>query len=153
MPDESLKTYQEVMNYLKSKKKRKIHLLFGNGFSMGYDPQIFSYNALSEFVKKCKDSTILKLFRIVGSTNFELIMRSLDLFVKFGLHLFFELEDLFKMCVFFKGKMQIYLYPLSAFVGIDRMNLRIAIIKMSQYIQYFQLHFFGKRFICQFIQR
>ena len=54
MPDESLKTYQEVMNYLKSKKKRKIHLLFGNGFSMGYDPQIFSYNALSEFVKKCK---------------------------------------------------------------------------------------------------
>ncbi len=84
MPDESFKTYQEVMDYLKSKKKRKIHLLFGNGFSMGYDPQIFSYNALTEFVKKCKDSTILKLFRIVGSTNFELIMRSLDLFVKFG---------------------------------------------------------------------
>ena len=52
MPDESFKTYQEVMDYLKSKKNRKIHLLFGNGFSMGYDPQIFSYNALSEFVKK-----------------------------------------------------------------------------------------------------
>ena len=84
MPDESFKTYQEVMDYLKSKKNRKINLLFGNGFSMGYDPQIFSYNALSEFVKKCKDATILKLFRIVGSTNFELIMRSLDLFVEFG---------------------------------------------------------------------
>ena len=84
MPDESLKTYQEVMDYLHSKRGRKIHLLFGNGFSMAYDPSIFSYNALGEFVKNCNDSVILKLFNIVGSTNFELIMRNLDLFIKFG---------------------------------------------------------------------
>ena len=79
MADESFKTYQEVINYLKE-KKRKINLLVGNGFSMAFDPTIFSYNALSNFIKSCKDQTILKLFRIVDSTNFELIMRELDLF-------------------------------------------------------------------------
>ena len=83
MPDESFKTYQDVMTYLQG-KKRKVNLLFGNGFSMGFDSHIFSYNALSNFVKGCKDPTIIKLFRIVGSTNFELIMRNLDLFVQFG---------------------------------------------------------------------
>ncbi len=82
MADESFKTYQEVINYLKE-KKRKINLLVGNGFSMAFDPTIFSYNALSNFIKSCKDQTILKLFRIVDSTNFELIMRELDLFIKF----------------------------------------------------------------------
>lgn len=87
MPDESLKTYQEVIDYLKEKRKkdkRHISLLFGNGFSMGFNPDIFSYNALSKFVKGCKDPTIIKLFHIVGTTNFELIMRTLNLFVDFG---------------------------------------------------------------------
>ncbi len=37
MADESFKTYQEVINYLKE-KKRKINLLVGNGFSMAFDP-------------------------------------------------------------------------------------------------------------------
>ena len=83
MPDESLKTYQEVMDYLR-RKKRKTNLLFGNGFSIGFEPDIFSYNALSNFIKKCKDINLLRLFKIVGSSNFELIMRNLDLFIQFG---------------------------------------------------------------------
>lgn len=46
---EHYKTYAEVVESL-SKKKRKVHLLLGNGFSMAYDPKIFSYNALYDFV-------------------------------------------------------------------------------------------------------
>mgnify|MGYP000898289064 FL=1 len=84
MPDETLKTYPEILAYLQAKKNRKINLLFGNGFSMGFAPQIFSYNALSNFVKDCDDPTVKKLFRIVGTTNFELIMRNLDMFVQFA---------------------------------------------------------------------
>jgi hypothetical protein len=77
----SLISYQEVVDSLK-KKKRVKHLLLGNGFSMSYDDKIFSYNALSDFVTKTKDKLLQKLFGIIGSTNFETVMRELDLFYK-----------------------------------------------------------------------
>lgn len=75
-------TYQEIIDHLQSKKGRQISLLFGNGFSIAYDSKIFSYKALSNFIRNCKDETILKLFKIVDTTNFEQIMHNLDLFLK-----------------------------------------------------------------------
>lgn len=74
-----LKKYQEVISYLKSKRRPK-HLLLGNGFSISYDKDIFSYNALSDFVAKSKDPLLQKLFHIVDTTNFELVVSQLDVF-------------------------------------------------------------------------
>ena len=73
--EEKLKTYDEVIKYLGSCPK---HLLLGNGFSIGYDSQIFSYNSLSKFVEKVGNETLTKLFNIINTTNFELVMQQLD---------------------------------------------------------------------------
>ena len=75
----ALKSYQEVVKSLNSKKRPK-HLLLGNGFSISYDKKIFSYNALTDFVAKTKNKLLQKLFSIIDTTNFETIMRELDLF-------------------------------------------------------------------------
>jgi len=77
----SLVSYQEVVSSL-NKKKRPKHLLLGNGFSMSYDNNIFSYNALSNFVAKTKDELLQKLFSIINTTNFETVMNQLDTFYK-----------------------------------------------------------------------
>ncbi|MCD0490595.1 DUF4917 family protein [Pedobacter sp. MC2016-14] len=71
-------TYQEVVSSLN--KKRKKHLLFGNGFSMAYDSNIFSYNALSKFIDEIGDPVVQKLFESLNTKNFELIMQQLDNF-------------------------------------------------------------------------
>ena len=73
-----MKTYQEIIDYLNSKKKQK-HLLIGEGFSMAYDPSIFSYNALSRFVDESKNDLLTKLFAAVKNKNFELIMQQLNI--------------------------------------------------------------------------
>jgi hypothetical protein len=52
----------------------------GNGFSMAYDSTIFSYNALHEFITKLKDDLLSKLFSIIKTKNFEVIMQQLDNF-------------------------------------------------------------------------
>jgi len=72
-------SYPEVIDSL-NKKKRVRHLLLGNGFSISYNKKIFSYNALSDFVAKTKDKLLKKLFSIIDTTNFETVMRQLDLF-------------------------------------------------------------------------
>jgi len=77
----NLKTYSEIIKELRA-KKRKIHLLLGNGFSIAYDDKIFSYNALSEFISKTKNPVLNKLFNIVNTKNFELIMQQLDNFIE-----------------------------------------------------------------------
>jgi len=74
-----IKTYETVIDYL-NKQKRQKHLLLGNGFSMSYDKGIFSYNALSEFLKNTQNSLLNKLFSIINTSNFELIMNQLDVF-------------------------------------------------------------------------
>jgi hypothetical protein len=79
MEIEKLQTYQQVIDSLK-KKGRKKHLLFGNGFSMAYDRDIFSYNALSDFIEKTGDPLIKNLFEKLNTKNFELIMQQLDNF-------------------------------------------------------------------------
>ncbi|HEY5463225.1 MAG TPA: DUF4917 family protein [Hanamia sp.] len=80
MEIDKLKTYQEVISYLNGPKGRKKHLLFGNGFSMAYDKNIFSYNALSDFIEKTSDPLIKNLFHRLNTKNFELIMQQLDNF-------------------------------------------------------------------------
>lgn len=56
--------------------------MLGNGFSMSYDQHIFSYNALSDFVGKTRDPLLKKLFNIVNTSNFEVVMQQLELFHK-----------------------------------------------------------------------
>lgn len=81
MSVDNLKSYEEVVEYL-TKKNRQKHLLFGNGFSIAFDAKIFSYNALSDFVEKSSNQLLLKLFNVVNTKNFELIMQQLDNFVQ-----------------------------------------------------------------------
>jgi len=79
MEIDKLITYQGVINTLKTKKRLK-HFLFGNGFSMAYDRNIFSYNALSKFIENTGDPMIRNLFEKLNTKNFELIMQQLDNF-------------------------------------------------------------------------
>lgn len=79
MEIDKLITYQEVVASL-GKKQRTKHLLFGNGFSMAYDRDIFSYNALSNFIEKSGDPLVKSLFQKLNTQNFELIMQQLDNF-------------------------------------------------------------------------
>ena len=73
-------TYAEMAEAL-AKKQRKVHLLLGNGFSVAYDRNIFSYNALYDFVSALGDPALSKLFEATKTTNFEQVMSQLDLFV------------------------------------------------------------------------
>ena len=73
-------SFDAVIASLKQ-KKRQANLLLGNGFSMAYDPKIFSYNALYDFVSALKDESLEKLFSAIKTKNFELIMSQLDTFV------------------------------------------------------------------------
>ena len=74
-----LKTYSEVIRYL-DKEKRQRHLLLGNGISMAYDAGIFSYNALNKFIEEIDNELLRKLFQIVNTKNFEVVMQQLDNF-------------------------------------------------------------------------
>lgn len=62
------------------KKKRQVHLLLGNGFSMAYDPNIFSYNALYDFISGQKDASLIKILSAMKTKNFELMMAQLEAF-------------------------------------------------------------------------
>lgn len=77
---QNLKTYQQITSELKA-KQRQIHLLLGNGFSMAYNPEIFSYNALHNFISSQDNLKIKSLFDIVKTKNFELVMQQLDNFI------------------------------------------------------------------------
>jgi hypothetical protein len=77
----NLETFDQVEAAMKS-KGRPFHLLLGNGFSMSYDPEIFSYNALYDFIENLEDDLLSKLFSIVNAKNFEVIMGQLDTFAR-----------------------------------------------------------------------
>lgn len=81
MEIDKLMTCQEVMDSL-HKRKRTKHLLLGNGFSMAFDRDIFSYNALSRFIEESGDQMVKGLFEKLNTKNFELIMQQLDNFCK-----------------------------------------------------------------------
>ena len=73
----TLMTFTEVVTSLKE-KKRPMSLLMGNGFSMSYDRDIFSYNALYDFLVSQEDELLNKLFGVIKTKNFELVMQQLD---------------------------------------------------------------------------
>jgi hypothetical protein len=73
-----LMSFAEVSSSLK-KKNRTMSLLLGNGFSMSYDTNIFSYNALYTFLISQEDELLNKLFGVIKTKNFELIMQQLDM--------------------------------------------------------------------------
>jgi len=77
MSKDKLLSYTEVIESL-DKKKRQKHLLLGNGFSMSYDARIFSYNALGKFLENLENDSLQKLFAIIKTSNFELLMEQLD---------------------------------------------------------------------------
>lgn len=78
---EDLESYDSVISKLNKRKYPK-HLIIGNGFSMAYDHKIFSYNALYDFIEKLQDPTLSKLFEVINTKNFELVMRQLDNFIE-----------------------------------------------------------------------
>ncbi|MDB5989942.1 MAG: hypothetical protein JWQ10_1345 [Herbaspirillum sp.] len=72
-------TFDQVMASL-HKKKRQANLLLGNGFSMAYDPEIFSYNALYDFISSLNDEVMVKIMSSMKTKNFELMMSQLETF-------------------------------------------------------------------------
>ena len=75
-----LKSYQEVMDHFKQ-QGRRINLLLGNGFSIAYDKDIFSYNALNRFIMDSDDETVKQVFQVYNTQNFESIMQQLNCMV------------------------------------------------------------------------
>lgn len=63
---------------VKKNRGRPFHLLLGNGFSIAFDPSIFSYNALHNFVSDLDDADLSKILAVIETKNFELIMQYLD---------------------------------------------------------------------------
>jgi len=78
---EDIPDYNSVLKKLNKRPQPK-HLIMGNGFSMSYDPEIFSYNALYDFIDELKDPTLSKLFEVINTKNFEQVMRQLDNFIQ-----------------------------------------------------------------------
>lgn len=73
-----LESFDDVHASLQKNRDRDFHLLLGNGFSVAYDPKIFSYNALHEFIEELEDEDLSKILSVVETKNFELIMQHLD---------------------------------------------------------------------------
>ncbi|MBK8809678.1 MAG: DUF4917 family protein [Acidobacteria bacterium] len=78
---DELQSYSDVIDYLDGKGRPR-HLLLGNGFSMAYDKDIFSYNALSSFIDQIDDDLLKKLFQVINTKNFEVVMQHLDNFIE-----------------------------------------------------------------------
>lgn len=74
------KSYEEVLDRIR-KSGKNIHLLLGNGFSIAYDKDIFSYNALMRNLEAKGKNDLMKLFEITKTSNFEVVMRELDTFI------------------------------------------------------------------------
>ena len=72
-----LQSYGDVMSSLVL-KNRIPNLLLGNGFSVSYDQDIFSYNALYDFIEKIDDPILKQLFEITKTKNFEVVMQQLE---------------------------------------------------------------------------
>ncbi|MDV3351437.1 DUF4917 family protein [Leptothoe sp. LEGE 181152] len=79
-----LETFNDVLQSIKKnnkgKKERKFHLLLGNGFSMAYNYEIFSYNALYKFIESLNDQELSTILNVIKTKNFEVIMQQLDSF-------------------------------------------------------------------------
>ena len=74
----TLETFQDVLASVQKNKKRPFHLLLGNGFSMAYDSDIFSYNALHDFIQNSHELDLKTILGVIETKNFEVIMQQLD---------------------------------------------------------------------------
>lgn len=74
----NLGTFDNVLESIRKNKGRSFHLLLGNGFSMAYDSDIFSYNALHNFIQNSQDADLEAILGVVKTKNFEVIMQQLD---------------------------------------------------------------------------
>jgi len=75
-----LETFEDVNASITKNSGRPFHLLLGNGFSMAFDPSIFSYNALYDFVASLNDDLLSKVLGVVQTKNFEQMMAQLSTF-------------------------------------------------------------------------
>jgi len=75
-----LETFDDMLASIKQNPGRQFNLLLGNGFSVAYDPSIFSYNALHDFVGKLKNKDLSTILGVIETRNFEVIMQYLDHF-------------------------------------------------------------------------
>jgi len=75
-----LETFDDVLTSIRKNSTREFNLLLGNGFSMAYDSDIFSFNALHDFVTKIKDKDLSTILDVLETRNFEVIMQHLDNF-------------------------------------------------------------------------
>ncbi len=75
-----LESFDEVVATIEKNPKREFHLLLGNGFSMAYDSEIFSYNALHDFIVSLDDKDLNTILGVIETKNFEVIMQQLDNF-------------------------------------------------------------------------
>ena len=75
-----LETYDDVLSSIKKNPNREFNILLGNGFSMAYDDEIFSYNALHDFVTKIEDKDLSTILNVLETKNFEIILQHLDNF-------------------------------------------------------------------------
>lgn len=75
-----LEKFEDVLASIRKNPGRQFHLLLGNGFSVAYDANIFSYNALHEFVKNLEDKDLSKILKVIETRNFEVVMQYLDSF-------------------------------------------------------------------------
>lgn len=71
-------SYEDVLKYIDSKGGSK-HLLIGNGFSIAYKPDIFSYKSLAQKGSENTESSISELFQITGTANFEVAIQQLEI--------------------------------------------------------------------------
>lgn len=76
----ALEAFEDVLKSIQKNKGRPFHLLLGNGFSVAYDPDIFSYTALHSFVAKLDNKLLNTLFEIIKTRNFELVLEQLTTF-------------------------------------------------------------------------
>lgn len=77
-------TFDDVRAAIKKNSSRPFSLLLGNGFSMSYAPDMFSYNALHGFVESIGNPVLNALFKVVDTHDFEQVMKQLDTFSALG---------------------------------------------------------------------
>jgi flagellar basal body-associated protein FliL len=69
-------TFQEAIEQSKNYKKR--HLLLGNGFSIAYKHDIFTYNSLLDETNFSKIPEVLKVFKKLNAIDFEALIKALE---------------------------------------------------------------------------